>query len=209
MRFVLREKSPYYCYEEMVELRQAVIDTLRDVKRHPRVISLKELKMLFRIANHFNPQHIMQVGTCYGMTASSMLDVSSQSCLWLYEPHLSDFPVVTQVLAPYLDSIECYDNLEVALTDYSHNLPDDEKSFVLVNLIPNAEDLEPLKSALSALLSDDCVIVIRNIHRSDDVKSLWRHLKQSMVHGQSFTNEQIGVIVAKKSLNLEHFFLWF
>ncbi len=209
VRFVLREKSPYYCYDDMEDMRQAVIDSLRDVKKHPRVISFKGMKMLFRITNFFNPQCIMQVGTCYGMTAATMLNVSSQSRLWLYEPHLDAYPVIGNVLAPYLDSVGCYNILDVAFDDYEREITSEDMPFVLVNSVPEPSDLGPLKHHLSSMLNDDCVLVFRNIHRSDSVKQLWRHLKQSMSHGQSFTNEKTGVIVAKRGLNLEHFFLWF
>ena len=209
VRNVLREKSPYYCYDDMKEMRQAVIDSLRDVKNHPRVISFKGMKMLFRITNYFNPQRIMQVGTCYGLTAATMLNVSSQSSLWLYEPHIDSYPVIGNVLADYIDSIECYNNLDVAFEDYEQMLGDNQRPFVLVNSVPESADFETLKQRLLSMLQGECVLVFRNIHRSASVKRLWRHLKQSMMHGQSFTNEKTGVIVAKQSLNLEHFFLWF
>lgn len=209
VRNVLREKSPYYCYDDMEEMRQAVIDALHGVKSHPRVISFKGMKMLFRITNYFNPQRIMQVGTCYGMTAATMLNVSSQSRLWLYEPHIDAYPVIGNVLADYLDSVDCYNNLEEMFKDYEHELTDAEVPFVLVNSVPETADMEQLKQHLSAMLNGDCVLLFRNIHRSDSVKQLWRHLKESMDHGQSFTNEKTGVIVAKRLLNLEHFFLWF
>ena len=208
VRFVLREKSPYYCYSDMGEMRQAVIDALRDVKNHPRVVSFKGMKMLFRITNYFNPQCIMQVGTCYGMTAATMLNVSSQSRLWLFEPHIDAYPVIGNVLAPYIDSIESYNRLDVALDDYVRAVGDD-MPFILVDSVPESADQEALKQRLSSLLCSDCVLVLRNIHRSAGVKQLWQHLKQSMTHGQSFTNEKTGVIVASHSLNLEHFFLWF
>ena len=194
MRFVLREKSPYYCYDDMEDMRQAVIDSLRDVKKHPRVISFKGMKMLFRITNFF---------------AATMLNVSSQSRLWLYEPHLDACPVIGNVLAPYLDSVGCYNILDVAFDDYEREITSEDMPFVLVNSVPEPSDLGPLKHHLSSMLNDDCVLLFRNIHRSDSVKQLWRHLKQSMSHGQSFTNEKTGVIVAKRGLNLEHFFLWF
>ncbi|MBR4683471.1 MAG: adenylosuccinate synthetase, partial [Spirochaetia bacterium] len=42
-------------YDDMEEMLQAVIDALRDVKKHPRVISFKGMKMLFRITNFCNP----------------------------------------------------------------------------------------------------------------------------------------------------------
>lgn len=209
VRNVLREKSPYYSYSDMKEMRQAVIDSLRDVKKHPRVISFKGMKMLFRVTNYFNPQHIMQIGTCYGMTAATMLNVSSQSRLWLYEPHLEAYSVIGNVLAPYLDSIECYDNLDVAFKDYLPTVNDGTIPFILVNSAPEDADMELLQHRLLLMLHGDCVLVFRNIHRSAGVKHLWHYLKQSMPHGQSFTNEKTGVIVAKKSLNLEHFFLWF
>lgn len=193
----------------MGEMRQAVIDALRDVKNHPRVASFKGMKMLFRITNFFNPGFIMQVGTCYGLTASSMLNVSAKSRLWLYEPHIYAYPVIGNVLAPYLDSIDCYNLLDVAFEDYAQVMGDNQNPFVLVNSVPENADLETLKLRLSSMLHGDCVLVFRNIHRSASVKQLWRYLKQSMTHGQSFTNEKTGVIVAKRSLNLEHFFLWF
>ncbi len=205
---MLREKSPYYCYGDMQELREAVVDALHGIKGHPRVISFKGMKMLFRITNYFNPQCIMQVGTCYGMTAATMLNVSSQSRLWLYEPHVDAYPVIGNVLAPYIDSIDYYNQLDVALDDYFKAVGDDVP-FVLVNSVPESAYLEALKQRLSMLLSGDCVLVFRNIHRSDSVKLLWHYLKPAMTHGQSFTNEKTGVIVAKPSLNLEHFFLWF
>ena len=209
VRFVLREKLPYYCYASMAQMRQAVIGALREEKKHPRVISLKGMKMLFRITNFFNPQRIMQVGTCYGMTAATMLNVSSQSRLWLYEPHLDAYPVIGNVLANYLDSVECYDCLDVAFHDYEQEMGNEQVPFVLINSVPERACWEPLLRRLTAMLHGDCVLVLRNMHRSDSMEQLWHHLKQAMIHGQSFTNEKTAVIVAKRSLNLEHFFLWF
>jgi len=209
VRFVLCEQSPYYCYESLGDMRQAVVNSLRNVKNHPRVLSFKGLKMVFRITNFFNPEHIMQVGTCYGITAAGMLNVSSQSKLWLYEKHIGAYPVIGNVLAPFLDRIECYNSLEVAIEDYRQTLNNGAKPFVLINSVPEEQDLALLKNALTRMLTGDCVIVFRNIHRSDDVKTLWRSLQKEMHHGQSFTNEKTGVIVAKTSLNLEHFLLWF
>lgn len=208
---VLREKSPYYCYEYLEDTRQAVIDLLRvEHKRHPRVISFKELKMAFRVANSFNPQHFLQVGSCYGLTAASLLSVSSTSELFLYEPYLEQYPVVAQVLAPYLDSVHCYDTMNVAINDYRHSLAPGEMAFVLVNSIPQDVDFSSLQASLMSMMGDtDCVIMLHNLSHDDTMKKLWVSLKDCMTHGQSFTNEKAGVMVLKKKLNLEHFFLWF
>ena len=192
----------------MEDTRQAVIDTLRDTKNHPRVISFKGLKMLFRITNHFNPENILEIGSCYGLTSTSMLNVSSGSTLWLYDPKINNYQVTGRVLLPYLDSLECYDLLEVAIDEYIEALPSTQIPFILINTVEQ-NDLGLLKNQLSAMLSSECVIIMRNINRSDRMMELWKTLKSAMVHGQSFTNEKTAVIVAKRKLNLEHFFLWF
>ena len=208
VRFVLREKSHYYCYEDMEQLRQAVIESVRDVKRHPRVVSLKGLKMLFRVTNFFNPTSIFQVGSSYGLTAASMMNVSSSSRLWLYDPELNSYPVTAGVLMPYIDDVQCYNQLDVAMHDYLNSLPSNIP-FVLVNSIPLPQDVEPLQSMLSDMIDAGCVIVMRNLHRSDVMKQLWLHLKAEIKWGQTFTNEKTAIVVAQPKLNLEHFFLWF
>lgn len=210
VRFVLREKSPYYCYDYIEELRQAVIETMRDHKPHPKVASFKDLKMLFRITNFFNPPHILQVGTNYGLTSASMLSVSSSNDLYLYEPSLGRFPVLGNVLTPYLESIQSYNLLEVALAEYSqvasesHAMP-----FILINSLPKPDDMAVLKICLLQLLSGDCVIVMRHLNHDARLKTLWSDVKDAMTHGQSFTNEKMGLIFVSKKYNLEHFFLWF
>lgn len=209
VRFVLREKSPYYCYDELKQLRQAVIESLRGAKKHRRVISFKGVKMIFRITNFFNPLRCFQVGTCYGITAASVMSVSSSSKMWLYEPQLDAFPVVAQVLMPYLDRIDFYNELDIAIGDYLRSLDEGEQPFVLINSVPDSRDFEALCRFLTALLERDSVIVLRNLDHSDLMKSMWIGLKDSMTRGQSFTNEKTAVIVSRRKLNLEHFFLWF
>ncbi len=209
VRFVLREKSPYYCYDEMGELRQAVVDSLRDEKNHPRVVSFKNLKMIFRITNRFNPPCILQVGSSYGLTSASMLSVGPESRLWLYDPNLETYSVTARVLMSYLDRVECYNKLDVCIDEYRCGLPVGTAPFVLVNSIPEEYDFELLCSALSEMLSENCVIMLGDLNRNDKIKRLWQHLKSVMSHGQSFTNEKTAVIVSQKKINLEHFFLWF
>ena len=78
---VLRERLPYYAYAN-IELRSNMaLNLSARISRHRRVISIKNAKMLFRIACYFNPQSIMQIGTTYGVSTTAILDVSSRSQL--------------------------------------------------------------------------------------------------------------------------------
>ena len=95
---VLRERSPYYAYQDITELRKTVIAKTIRYGRHPRIISLKNAKLIFRVVNHFNPQHILQIGTSYGISSACILKVSTKSDLVLYEPNLNDYDITNKPL---------------------------------------------------------------------------------------------------------------
>ena len=204
---VLGERNPYYAYEYLASLRHSIIAT-KGHRRQMRVMSLKNAKMLFRITNYFNPSKLLQVGTHYGLSTASMMSVSATSHLWLYEPHLEQFPVVAQVMQPFLDDIDCYNDLGVALADY-RAAQGTERPFVLVSDLTEPADEAPLRRQLEQWLAGDAVVVLRNLSRNKAMWRLWEHCQACMPHGQSFTNEQIAIIIANPKLPLQHFTLWF
>lgn len=208
---VLHERLPYYEYEYIEELRHAVIESTRHHWRHPRIISLKNAKMLFRITNFFNPKCILQIGTKYGISSASMFSVSSSSRLFLYEPGMGDYPVVARVLGPYMESLNCYYNLKVAQEEYRTVVSSEgNEPFVLVNDVPHDEDFEALRDFLLELMDrHEGVILMRNMCHKKEIKELFGLCKGHLVHGQTFTNEKMGIIIVSPKLQLEHFFLWF
>ena len=80
---VLRERMPYYAYEEISHLRSIAASHAKGMFKRKRIISFKSAKMLFRITNYFNPSHILQLGTSYGVSSASMLAVSPDIQLFL------------------------------------------------------------------------------------------------------------------------------
>lgn len=206
VREVLCQRLPYYAYEDLHSLRRAVISAVSSRWPHPRIISLKNAKLLFRVANAFNPSHILQLGTCYGVSAASMMEVSSGSRMWLYEPRLARFDVVGRVLAPYLHRLECYDDLGVALADYDAAL--EGQAFVLVNDLDGA-DLDTLRSWLTQTIERGGVAVMRHLERNAALRSLWHDLRQAMPFGQTFTNGKTAVVVADRKLPRQDFEIWF
>lgn len=208
VREVLRERNPYYAYQYIFTLRKEVLQTERK-HAHPRVISLKNAKMLFRITNHFTPAHILQIGTSYGISATSMMEANSKARILLYEPHLNRFEVTERVLKPYAYAITVYDQLESAIAQYRQALKETDLPFVLVNDLPCDDDFGTLCELLFSLIATKAVIVMRNISRNARLKALWQECQQQATYGQTFTNEKIGVIVANPKLQREDFLLWF
>ena len=205
---VLRERLPYYAYDEIKQLRSAVINVLGK-KRHRRVISLKNAKMIFRVTNCFNPKHILQIGTSFGVSSTTMMKVSSTSRLYLYEPKLTEMPLAAQVLMPYLDRIELYNSLDVAIDDYCDSLSDSDMVYITINEADNDEILPLRRLIASAVEHRETVVVIRNLAANKHLRTLLNDIKVDMPHGQTFSNGKIAIVVALRRLKREDFMLWF
>jgi len=234
---VLHQRNPYYAYADLDDVRDAIREVVE--RPHPRIISTKGMRMLFRITNRFNPSCILEIGTCYGLPAAAMMSVSSHSHLYLVEPHLEQHPLVVEVLRPVLDRLDVYDRLSVALPDYLAALqstteqdtpekPVDapqrdateklvgseqrdaaEVPFILINDIPSDLDADALTAFLDEQMRSTAIIILRNISRRPAMKQLWHHCHTTLQSGQSFTNEKTALIIATPRLPLQHFLLWF
>jgi predicted O-methyltransferase YrrM len=207
---VLGERAPYYEYDYIRETRDTVISLAgMHHPRHPRIISEKNAKMLFRIVNYFNPEHIFQIGTSYGVSTASMMSVSSQSRLWLYEPSIDRFPLVAQILKPFIDDIECYYDFKTASQDYDSNLDNNMKPFILINAIPQPATYDEVQGYLFKILESDGVVIMRNISRDKAMQRLWLSCRDHATYGMTFSNEKISIIVANPKLPRQDFLLWF
>ena len=209
VREILRERNPYYAYQQIAFWRKNVIQAMRKSKHHPQVMSLQNAKMIFRITNHFTPAHILQIGSNYGLAAASMMAANSQAHIHLYEPQTDRFEVTTQVLKPHAYAITAHDSLATAIAQYRQALSDSDLPFVLVNDLPHDDDFDTLREFLFSLLAKNAVIIMRNISRNARLKILWQECQQQATYGQTFTNEKIGIIVANPKLQREDFLLWF
>ncbi|MBR1803673.1 MAG: hypothetical protein IJ775_02040 [Muribaculaceae bacterium] len=208
MTQVLRGRLPYYAYDDIAMLRRAVINATSSRWPHPRIISEKNAKLLFRVVNYFNPQHIMQVGTCYGVSSACMLAVSSTSRIALCEPQLDRFPATREVLALLGDRVECHDTMATTIDAYREQLGDD-RPFILVNDVSSPQEAEVLSRYVTELLAGECVVMMRNLSRSKLLNQLWELWRGAAPHGQTFTNEKMAIIVASPKWQREDFFLWF
>ena len=225
---VLRERLPYYSYARLEALRAMVISRTRHHLRHPRIISSKNAKLIFRVTNFFNPQAILQVGTSYGVSSASVLSVSSRSKLILCEPHIDRYPIAEEILAGYAPRITLTASLTDAISTYSDCLavepepanlanetPAEQASrramqpFVLINDIESEAHLYTLLEHLHALALHDTTIIVRNLSRNPLMRQLWAQFCEGCEHGMSFSNERIAIFVANRKLPRQEFAIWF
>ena len=206
---VLRGRLPYYAYADIATLRQHVIDASKSQWPHPRIISQKNARLLFRIVNNFNPTNILQIGTCYGVSSACILAVNDNSRITLYEPHIDVYPPTKEVFDKLGDRVQRHETIDATLADYDSCLGD-KSPFILINSLPDPEqDYSKLLDWLQSHLGSECVVIMRNLARHDHMKRLWTDCKAAVIAGQTFTNEKIAIIIATPKLQREDFFLWF
>ena len=207
MTEVLGNRSHFYAYDDIEQLRREVIAATGSKWPHSKVMTFKHAKMLFRITNHFNPTCILQIGVTDAIDTATMLAVSTDSRLWLYEPSVDGNPVAKQVIDTLTDRVTHGTELKPVLDGYfatlNHELP-----FVLIDHIGSDADARRLAAALTPLLTGKAVLLMRNISNDTCVSEVWQTCGRALNNGQTFTNGRRGILIANPKLQREHFDIW-
>ena len=199
VRNVWRQRLPYYSYEGIHQLIDTIKGgTTRQQREDLDLIAEREARLLFRVTNFFNPRLLLQVGATTGVDSVAMLAVNSHSRLYLYESQLEQKTLAVRVLQSQLDRVECYDDLTVAVDEL---LAAGETALALVN-VPVEESL------IERLLDARCVLVMRNLARSEAMQALFDAASRYMSCGQTYTNNKIGILNPNPKLQREDFLLW-
>ena len=200
VRNVWRQPLPYYAYSGISQLLETIKgSTTRQQRREMDLISEKEARLLFRVANHFNPRRILQVGAATGVESVAMLEVSRKSRLYLYDAQLEQKPLAVRVLQSQLDRVECYDDVNVAADELL--AADDVPLLALINA--------PVDEAvLKRLLDARCVVVLRHLRDNEAMKNLFTACCSRMPSGQTYTNNKIAILNPNPKLQREDFLLW-
>lgn len=206
VRNVLRERLPYYAYDELLHLRDHAAQRAKSLPRHPGVISFKNAKMLFRIANYFQPSSILHVGLNYGVATAATMLPSSRSTSVIYAPPFHRLPEAQEVLQALEQRIAFSFHLAEAIDSYKQLATG--TPFIVVSRIDSEDDLNTLIPFIDSALQGEAVIIIR-ISSGKFLKKLWEHTKNQLQHGHTYTNEKLAVVVSRPNLPLQHFLLWF
>jgi len=86
---------------------------------------------------------------------------------------------------------------------------DDNPPLVLVDAVDNNAMMQQLAQLLHEyILQRKGVVVMRNLNHDPLLRQLWETCCDAMPAGQSYTNEQIGILVANPKLPRQDFSLW-
>ena len=173
--------------------------TTRQQRREMDLINEREVRLLFRVTNFFNPQCLLQLGSSTGVESVAMLAVNRESRLYLYDPQLEQKVLALRVMQSQLDRVECYDNAAVAADDMLQAAG--SSSLALVN-IPVDE------TVMRRLIDAQCVLVMRRLDQDREMARLFASCSRYMTMGQTYTNNKIAILNPNPKLQREDFLLW-
>ena len=199
VRTVLRQPTPYYAYAGIGQLVNTIkANTTRRQRHDMDLLSEHEARLLFRVTNFFNPRRILQAGAATGVESVSMLAVSRESRLYLFDPLIEQKALAMKVLQSQLERVDCYDDAQVAVDDF---LQADGAILALVN-VPIDEAL------LHRLLDAGTVLMLRRLNHDEAMWNLFDSCGSHMTTGQTYTNGKTAILNPSPKLQREDFTLW-
>lgn len=202
---VLGERSPYYAYARIAKWRTAAKTAHADGFR---TVSQREAELLFRIANFFNPAHLLVMGAHDIVPALSVKAVSKKSTLYLHAPAHSSRAAQQKMLHAFAGQVRIYSDLTECVKAYFSQISDGETPFVMIEEICDEMELEALKSAIFPIIMQKGVVIVRNMTHSALNCRFWAACCDLAEQGQTYTNYKTGILVATPKLQREHFTLW-
>ena len=200
MRTVLRQPKPYYAYSGIGQLVNTIkANTTRRQRRDMDLLGEHDARLLFRVTNFFNPHRILQAGAATGVESVSMLAVSRESRLYLFDQQIEQKALAVKVLQSQLERVDCYDDARVAVDDFLK--ADSGACLALVN-VPIDEAL------LHRLLDEGTVLVLRRLNHDETMWNLFDSCCSHMTTGQTYTNGKTAILNPSPKLQREDFTLW-
>lgn len=205
---VLGERSPFYAYELIDSLRHGAADAARRMHiRHPRMISLKNARMLHRVACAYAPDALIQIGVHYGISTAAVMEYDSRMRGVVYSPANPFADVFREVTSRYEERLEACSSMSDAKEIFLGLRP--KRPMMMVNHIATG-DLSSAETMVAECIAAGGVIVMRHLDRQNSLTpQLWGATLKRMSHGMSFSNGNIGFIVAYPHLPRQNFSLWF
>ena len=200
------DECAYYSYDDIELLRKQL--SLQAEYKHA-AIRPKLGALLFRLANHFKPKNILQIGTRTGLSTLYLtLYASHLRCITLEEDPAFE-PIAKQGFAKL-----AHDPIDMRVGGYSESLPRALKDmskvdFLFINTLPGTYDDKALLLACLEHLHKDSVLVLMGIQSDKRMHALWEELVASPSVTVSLDLFVMGIVLFNKGLHKKNYLVYF
>lgn len=139
--------------------------------------SPKYAQLLFRIARHYRPQYILELGTSLGVSTSYLAAANKNSIVITGEGNF----VVASMAKNNFESIDLH-NIRVVVGNFDNTLPEMVNSMPHIDLafIDGNHREKPTIKYFEELLtrrSESAVLIFDDIHWSAEMEAAWKYIK--------------------------------
>lgn len=189
---VVYERSPYYAYKDLEPLQCALP---KDSLRYPQRVN----RLLFRLANHFSPQYIVEVGTGGGLSIRYLAAAKSGAvCVTL----CADEPE-----GRVSDLIDGCKNATLLVGEELQLLREELELHSQIGLLHIAHTVyyqEAFELALSHA-GKDTVFVVGNIYANREKQEWWKRVVADERTGITFDLYDVGIVFFDHTKNKQHY----
>lgn len=198
---VIEEKSGYYAYQQIEELHRLLHDKQDFSKRKGR--------LLFRLANRFKPQCIVECGTGGGYATLYLQKGCPSARHFCIEPDPIARAAAEQLLMR-LPGKATYLNLPMqAGLDFLH-AQGEQPHLIYVHAQPDAGQCQITLEHIAPLLNDKSIIIIDGIRKGKSIHRCWeKFLTQNPQIRATFDLCNMGIAICYPKLNRQNYIVAF
>ncbi len=225
VRNVLMERKPFYVFEEIEFIRKGLLQNKtklnildlgsgKDRKTSISRIAQRSLKpkrqsqLLFRIVNHYKFNHLLELGTSFGISTLYLASVSSNSkCI-----SLEGIPLVAEIAKNNFDKLN-RNNIELIVGNIDQTLSSqiNKEPFEFVFMDANHR-YEPMKKYFDQIIQhtvEGSILVIDDIHYSTEMEKFWHETTKHPRITSSIDIFHMGILFTKSHLKQKNYKIHF
>jgi len=168
-------------------------------------ISRKDAKLLFRVANYFKPENVLEIGTSLGL-ATSALSLGNSSNLTTLEGCLQTAKVAQSQFQKFNFNVN---SIVTEFESHLRTLNLKPKTFDLIYFDGNHSKEATLNyfELLLETISNETVWIFDDIHWSEGMEEAWEIIKKHPKVTVTIDTFQWGFVFFRKEQEKEHFII--
>lgn len=228
---VILSETYFYAYDKVEEIRSKLLDSSKvivvedlgagstafQLNKNRRVkdivrVSSKDAKygqLLFRLANHFNPETIVELGTCAGLSTLYLANGCQTSTVYSIEgaPELAKLAAKNFKKIKQKNIIQLVGNFDVELNPLLATL--EKVDFVFIDgnhrKLPTLQYFEQFLSKSH----NNTVFIFDDIHWSNEMEEAWQTIKSDARVSVTIDLFVFGIVFLRQELSKQHFIIRF
>jgi len=193
---VIEEKRPFYCYEQLSAVRRQIGENCDKIECCGREYAVKDIlsrfcfserdsRLLFRLANRFQPQSIYVFGSDLGLAPLYLTSWSERADCVVFEPVQSIAAIARKIVYKYSPASinisvssnpEITDNRFVDLIVWGNSYTDTSKETRATGDTDNRDNTFSIDTfrRFLPLVNDNSIMVISGINSSGKNRDTWK-----------------------------------